>query len=299
MNALLKEEEQAEVIMISRDRIIPQPDQPRQSFDQASLERLADSILQEGQRTAVETTTANDTNEFMLIDGERRWRACGIIQERTGKPFMMRSIVTFVKNRAEMYRCSAVANFHREDMHPLDIARALQRIKSVDGLSNAELGKLWGKDQVTVGNYLKLNNLPEDIKALMSMDRRKEDRLSVTMAVQIAGIPSVAIQEEVAQEIVERQLTLADARHVVSKKMESAGYHIGGRNRKPSDDYKLLSGFLSRTDKAVRRFCRLDYNELYLHREDADIDRRYHLIRIKELRDQLDKLEENIKFSNT
>lgn len=251
--------------------------QPRRFFNQAGLETLADSIMDDGQEQPVKVRTEPGTiGMFTLIDGERRWRAFRIIQKRTGKEPTVDAFIEVVKDLKDHFRKSTVANLHREDLTPLDTAAALARLQE-DGESIQALTRLVGKSVSYVEGYLKLHTLPDEVKELMDPSRPKEQQLTVTQAIDIArGIPeqAAALRIAVAQEAIERSLGVMETRSLLEYRSGSGGYRAGGRFRKPSDDYKALTSFLGRTLAAATRLnYDVNIDNLYVHRDSEAEDR--------------------------
>ncbi|MEO6536694.1 MAG: ParB/RepB/Spo0J family partition protein [Candidatus Paceibacterota bacterium] len=251
--------------------------QPRVFFNQASLEDLADSIQADGQQVPVKISTKfGHPGHFVLIDGERRYRAFEIIQKRTGNEPLIDSFVEVVRDLKDHFRKSTIANLHREDLSPLDEAAALARLRE-DGETLAGLAKLRGRSTSYIDGYLRIHTLPDEVKALMDPNRPKETRLAITQAIDIArGIPEkeAVLRITVAQEAIERSLGALDTRSLVEYRSGSGGHRAGGRFRKPSDDYKVLTAFLGRTlATATRLNFDLNIDNLYVHRDSEREDR--------------------------
>lgn len=295
------EQSESSVLLIKCDRIIPMEGQPRTIFDEKTVEALANEIQVDGQVTPIEVEKLNNRpGIFEICDGERRWRAGKIIQQRTGKPFLMRCVVTVVKDRKEKFRRSAIANFHREDMHPLDIARTLKKIQEDEGYSNARLGEMWGgKSYTTVRNYLSLNELSADVKELMIPKKgREEGLLSLTHAFAVAEVPDHTLQFELAREVIEGGLGIAEARHHIAVRANKYGHTVGSVTRKPSDDYRVFTNFLSATESGLTRYGRLDFDALYYHRDFGKDDRNRHIAKLKQVQKLLNALTEKIEESS-
>lgn len=284
---------------IRLSRIIRFEGQPRTFFPKAGIEALAESIMSERQEQAIKVTPQKgQPGTFILIDGERRWRAFHRIHEITGKEPLVNAIVEMVFDLKEHFRKSTLANLHREDLNPLDEAAAYARLKA-DGETIEGLCKFRGKSKSYIDGYLKLYTLPDEVKVLMDPDLPKDEQLTVTQAIDIArAIPVTAVELRIslAKEAVERNLGVAETRSLIELRTGKAGFRAGGRLRKPSDDYKVLSGFLARTKKTGTRFLRdLDIDYLYLNRDDEEHDRRKDTFLINEAITALEKLRDQIE----
>ena len=274
--------------------------QPRTTFRRESIERLADSIQTEGQQQPVKVCTLprepDEPAYFELVDGERRLRAFHLIWERTGIEPVVEAFIEVVPDRKQHFRKSALANLHREDLTPLDTAATLARLRE-DGESVANLALLIGKSVAYVDNYLKLDTLPEEVKALMDPDLSKEEALSVTQAIDIArGIPAhaAALRIQMAYEIIDRELDVASAR-VLIERHTGERIHRAGSLRKPHEDYRILRHFITRNTGRVSTFLGLDIDELYFHRESENEDRERDARALGELIGKLERLQRRIE----
>ncbi len=273
--------------------------QPRTLFIESSIKALADSIQSDGQEQPIKVTTKlGEPGTFVLIDGERRLRAFALIFKRTGKEPVVEAFVEVVSNLKQHFRKSTLANLHREDLTPLDEAAAYHRLRE-DGDAIEDLMRLRGKSRTYIENYLRLYTMPEEVKALMDPNRPKELLLTVTQAIDIArGIPesAPALRTIVAREAIERSLGGMETRALVEHRSGKSSHRPGGRFRKPSDDYKVLTSFLGRTRLGVgRMLLNLDIDDLYLHRDDDDRDRKNDAGTIDAIISMLEKLRERIK----
>ncbi len=285
-----QEETRGRPLPVRLSRIERFDGQPRTFFNGSSLEDLADSIEQDGQQQPVMICTKfGHPGHFILIDGERRWRAFHLIWKRTGQEPVVQSFVEVVKDLKEHFRKSTIANLHREDLSPLDEAAALARLRQ-DGDTIEGLALLRGRSVTYIDGYLRLNTLPDEVKKLMDPSRSKDSLLTVTQAIDIArGIPESdpELRVTVAQEAIERNLGVIDTKALIEHRTGTAGYRVGGRFRRPSDDYKVFASFLARTLSQTGRFSGLNIDNLYLHRDNESEDRGKD---VRSLEDIIDKL---------
>lgn len=250
--------------------------QPRRFFDPKSIEELADSIQEEGQKTPVKVCKHHEQKGvFVLIGGERRWRAFHLIQERTGTEPFVDAFIDVVRDTRHHFREALIDNLHREDLIPLDEAAAYHRMHFQDSMTKEAISKLVGKSYSHVDNYVRLHTLPDEVKKLMDPARPKDERLAVSAAIDIArSIPEAQLQVSVAQEAIERNLGIAETRTLIRVRTGRSGYGVGGRLRKPSDDYKVLASFFGRTLATAKRMREnLSIDDLYFHRDDEKEDR--------------------------
>ncbi|KND50374.1 MAG: Chromosome (plasmid) partitioning protein ParB / Stage 0 sporulation protein J [Parcubacteria bacterium C7867-007] len=296
--AAVAEENLGRPLPIRFSRIERFEGQPRTFFIESGIIALADSIETDGQEQPIKVTTKpGEPGAFILIDGERRLRAFGLIFERTGKEPIIDAFVEVVKDLKQHFRKSTLANLHREDLSPLDEAAAYHRLRE-DGETIEDLMRLRGKSRTYVENYLKLNTLPDKAKTLMDPNRSKDTQLTVTQAIDIVrGIPESApdLRITVAQEAIERNLGVVETRALIEHRSGSSGYRAGGRFRKPSDDYNVFTSFLGRARTTAGRMLNdLDIDDLYLHRNDDEQDRKNDTITINAIISVLEKLRDKI-----
>lgn len=142
---------------LSMDKVFPNPDQPRQRFNEESLRELAASIERHGLLQPVTVKrSASDPDQYMLVAGERRYRAHQLLG-RDKIP----GIVLTSGNTDEL---ALIENLQREDLNPIEEAEALGRLKERYQYTQEDLGRVVGKAQNTISTLLRLNSLPEQIK---------------------------------------------------------------------------------------------------------------------------------------
>jgi ParB family chromosome partitioning protein len=118
---------------IEIEKIRPNPSQPRQTFSHDSLLALALSLQEDGQQQPI-IVIDNEDGSYLIFDGERRWRACQLIQKST------LAAVTIARPDKELHRQVLVANLHRENLNGLDVAEALiKELKSVTSLETKQI----------------------------------------------------------------------------------------------------------------------------------------------------------------
>jgi ParB family chromosome partitioning protein len=140
---------------IPPDLIVPNPDQPRTVFDERALERLAESIRARGVLQAV-LVKPRAGGTYELIAGERRWRAAQIAGlERI--PAVVRA-----REDAASLELALIENMAREDLNPVEAARACAALVVELGLTREEVGLRVGRSRVSVSNLLRLLDLPDE-----------------------------------------------------------------------------------------------------------------------------------------
>ncbi|MFZ0888196.1 MAG: ParB/RepB/Spo0J family partition protein [Candidatus Binataceae bacterium] len=139
------------------DLVRPNPDQPRQHFDGASLEDLAASVKEKGVLQPVLVRKEPAGAGFILIAGERRWRAA--------KAAGLQELPALVRQEEDALEVALIENLQRENLNPIEEAEALLKLKKARNFSDEELAKIIGKSRQAVNDSLTLNELPEKIKA--------------------------------------------------------------------------------------------------------------------------------------
>jgi len=139
--------------------IAPNPDQPRRRFDEAELERLADSIRRYGvlQPVVVRRAAPGAPRPYELIVGERRWRA----SQRAGQETVP-AVVQDVESR-DLLELALIENIQRRDLNPIELGQAFRALLAA-GRSQDEVGERVGLDRSTVANHLRLLELPKELQ---------------------------------------------------------------------------------------------------------------------------------------
>jgi ParB family transcriptional regulator, chromosome partitioning protein len=150
--------------------IVEDPEQPRKQHSEESLRGLADSIRQHGLLNPITISPLEGTDSYRLITGERRWRAAKMANLE-----VIPCIVKQVGNDERLTE-QLIENMQREDLQPLEKARAIQHVRSALNLTNREVAKRLGLAERNVGYLLDLLNLPEAIgETVVSSPNRPAD----------------------------------------------------------------------------------------------------------------------------
>ncbi len=151
---------------VSIDLIKPNPGQPRTHFDEETLSELASSIKEIGIISPI-TLRKNEDDTYMIIAGERRYRAAKLIG--------LRSIPAYVKTAADdqVMEMALIENIQREDLNAIEISLTFFRLIKEYNLTQERLSERVGKKRATIANYLRLLQLPAEIQ--MGLKDRKID----------------------------------------------------------------------------------------------------------------------------
>ena len=158
--------------------IYANPDQPRHDFDQEALEELAQSIKEHGVISPI-TLRKNSANNYMIIAGERRYRASKMVGLET-----IPAYVRTAKDEQVM-EWALIENVQREDLNAIEIALAYQKLMDDHQLTQEKMADRVGKKRATVANYLRLLKLPAEIQLGI-----KEKKIDMGHARAILGSPS-------------------------------------------------------------------------------------------------------------
>ncbi len=142
------------------DQIARSPYQPRRVFDQDSLAELADSIRSQGILQPI-VVRMLATDRYELVAGERRWRAVQLVG-LAEIPAVVREIADDAAAAVAL-----IENIQRENLNPIEQARALQRLQQEFGLTHEEVAQAVGKSRSSVTNLLRLNTLPEMVQQML------------------------------------------------------------------------------------------------------------------------------------
>jgi ParB family chromosome partitioning protein len=152
---------------IPLDLIAPNPRQPRRTFDQETLQALADSVRERGivQPVLVRPVPGGT---YELVAGERRWRAAQIAG--------MESVPALVRPRDDSaaLEIALIENMAREDLNPIEEARACAALVEELGLTREEVGRRVGRSRVAVSNLLRLLDLPDEVIGLLERGELSE-----------------------------------------------------------------------------------------------------------------------------
>ena len=184
------------LVQLRVEQIRPGRYQPRQAFDETTLNELKASIKQRGViQPVVVRPVAHGTYE--LVAGERRWRAA----QALGLP----DIPAIIKplSDQEALESSLIENLQREELNPLEEASAYQRLMEEFGYTQERLAESIGKDRSSVANALRLLRLPDDIQRAL-----REDKLSAGHAKVLVGVEGAVRQLELFRRVTTEHLSV-------------------------------------------------------------------------------------------
>lgn len=180
-------------------KVEPNPDQPRQDFDEEELQALSESIAEHG---IIQPLTVRETagGYYQIIAGERRWRAA-----RMANLSEVPAVIIEADDKKAM-ELALIENLQRQDLNPVEEALGYQSLMSDYGLTQEEAAQRVGKSRPAVTNALRLLNLPQALLAKV-----REGALSAGHARAVLSIKSEKKQLEAAQKIIALGLSVRQA----------------------------------------------------------------------------------------
>jgi ParB family transcriptional regulator, chromosome partitioning protein len=198
------------LMSLSLDSLLPNPYQPRTEWDDTQLQALAESIRVNGVIQPVIVRAVD--GKYQVIAGERRLRAARLAG--------LEAIPAVVKTAtdAEMLEIALVENIHRMDLNPVERAQAYQNYLKEFSLSQAEAAGRLGEDRSVIANYVRLLELPGDIKKMLV-----ERQLSMGHARAILSLPTDELRRKLANRAMAGRLSVREVERLVRTYTEGAG----------------------------------------------------------------------------
>jgi ParB family transcriptional regulator, chromosome partitioning protein len=181
-------------------QLCPNPDQPRQTLDQEALHELAASIEKHGLIQPITVKEhSGEEGVFIVVAGERRWRAHELLNRET---------IFAILTTGNPDEIAIIENLQREDLNPIEESAALLRLMERHNYTQTELGQVIGKAQNTVSALLRLNDLPDRIKA----EYPTSDKISKSVLIDIARLKSAEDQLKLWKQAQSGSLTVRATR---------------------------------------------------------------------------------------
>lgn len=198
-----KKENNTGVLEIDINKIKPNPNQPRKNFDQDALNELAASIKVHGIVQPIVLNQQPD-GQYLIIAGERRWRAANICGLKT--------VPAVIKNYTDkqIKEISIIENLQREDLNPIEAAKAIKELMDEYGLTQETVSDRIGKSRSNVANTLRLLSLYPDV-----MEMVEKGKISSGHARCLVVIEDPKEQIRLAQMVVSKNLSVRDLEKAV------------------------------------------------------------------------------------
>lgn len=180
------------------------PNQPRKNFDPTALNELAQSIKIYGIIQPILLTPRN--NRYMIVAGERRFRASMIAE--------IKSIPAIIKDftDAEVQEIALLENIQRQDLNPIETARALKELQDSYGWTQEALADRLGKSRPVIANTLRLLNLCPEV-----IDLIEKGKLSAGHARSLVVVTNPEVQLKLANQVINNKLTVRDMENAVKE----------------------------------------------------------------------------------
>ncbi|MGD8867442.1 MAG: ParB/RepB/Spo0J family partition protein [Gemmatimonadales bacterium] len=214
----------------------PNPFQPRGAVDREALKALVDSIRENGLLQPVVVRSAED-GAWEIVAGERRFRA---VQELGWSDVPV--VVQQVDDRM-MLVLALIENLQREDLNPLDEARAYRRLVDEFGLTQAQVAERVGRDRSTVTNTLRLLSLPESVQELLS-----SGAITAGHARALLGLDDEARVVELARAAAKSGLSVREVERRVRQRRSGPPKKSGAKRSEPRSH-----AYAARAEQALAR----------------------------------------------
>lgn len=181
---------------VSLDQIAPNPEQPRQQFNEEALQQLARSLKENGLMQPL--VVKQQGNGYIIIAGERRFRAAKLAGFTEVPVVLMEDV-----SETRMLELALIENIQRENLNPIETAEAYKHLSEKCQLTQNELADRVGKSRTAVANTMRLMGLPGQIKQML-----RENKLTEGHARAILSLSSEAEMLTLADQIVNNSLSV-------------------------------------------------------------------------------------------
>lgn len=192
------------VLELELEKVVPNPEQPRKSFDEDKLIDLAESIREHGVLQPI--LVAPRGNQYMIIAGERRFRA----SQRAG----LKTIPVLIRDldEEEVMELALIENVQRDDLTPIEEARAYDVLQRRFGYTQERLAKRMGKSRSAIANSTRLLALPDDVQEMV-----EDGKLTVGHVRPMLTINEPEWQSAFAHEVYQDNLTVREVEKMVKE----------------------------------------------------------------------------------
>lgn len=224
--------------------IVPNPDQPRRSFDAAALNDLADSIRQKGIIQPLIVRAISGSKKYEIVAGERRWRAAQIAQLHA-VPAILREF-----SDSEVLEIAIIENIQRADLNAIEEALAYRQLMDRFGHTQERLAEGLSRSRSHIANILRLLTLPDDVQSMVATGK-----LSAGHARALVTVPNAT---ELALRVVGKGLSVRETEDLVRKSAVGKAGRVARAGRGEKDaDTRALEADLS---AGLRMGVRIDHD---------------------------------------
>lgn len=223
--------------LIPVDRIERDPGQPREDFDEEALRRLAESMRTRGQLQPIRVRWDEGRGVYVVIVGERRWRAAHM----AGLATLSCTVHDGAMDQGELLALQLVENVLREDLRPIEEARAYRTLMERNGWSVSQLARELAIDHSGVSRALALLELPASVQ-----EQVEQGALPPATAYEVSKLHDAAEQEALASRVIAGKLSRAETAEAVRqrKPAKSGDKARKGRGRKAtSKTFRIAGGY--------------------------------------------------------
>lgn len=226
-NVLEEKQVQESIFYIEVDKVSPNPDQPRREFDPEALKELAASIREFGLLQPIVVTKKNVERphgvevEYELIAGERRLQASKLLGLQT-----IPAIVRNVRLERERLELAVIENIQRENLNPIETARAFARLQDEFRLTQREVASRLGKSRESVANTMRLLDLPSEIQEAISKGQLTESHGRMLLAIDDQATQMKLFNDLLSNRLTTRELKERVSEYANSKEVEKARKEI-------------------------------------------------------------------------
>src|SRR3954469_15807154 len=210
--------------LIPTEKIGPDPTQPREEFDQDALERLAESLRTRGQLQAITVYWEEGRGLYVLVCGERRWRAAKL----AGISTMTATILARAPEAGERLALQCIENLLRSDLRPVEEAKAYRELMSLNGWNAAQLSRELAVSESKVTRAMALLELPAPVQTQV-----ESGILPPATAYEISKVEDQGEQAELAAQVVREKLSRQDTARVVRERKQARAGSEKAARRSP------------------------------------------------------------------
>ena len=221
------------VVRLPIESIFRDVNQPRKTFDEQQLQKLADSIRAQGLIQPV--LVRRDGTGYRLIAGERRWRAAQLAG--------LHEVSAVVRNASdgEALELALVENLQRADLNPLEEAEGFRRLLEEFALTQEQVSQRVGKDRSSVANALRLLGLPDEVKEML-----RAGNLSMGHARALLGLSEPEQLVSLAKKVVAQRLSVRETERWVSRMKAAPRERLSPREQKQNPHVRQVVEQLQR-----------------------------------------------------
>ena len=175
-------------VTIEVERIVRDPNQPRTDFDEGALERLAESLRAHGQLQPIAVRWNDEVGRYLIVSGERRWRATLKAGRKT-----IDAVIVDPRSESQILELQLIENCLREDLAPIEQARAFRTLMDRNGWSGDQLARTIQMSDASVFRALALLTLPDVVQGHV-----EAGGMAPSVAYELSKIDAPEVQAEIA-----------------------------------------------------------------------------------------------------